>query len=244
MEETVSLSKILEIIKKHIKIIIASTVIITMIVAVVSMFVLTPTYEASSQFIVSEPKDKQTNEFDSSTIQTNLEMINTYTVVITSRAILDSVIEVLDLPYSAESLERNIYVSNEPDSQVVTVDVLNQNHETATKIANQIVTTFQEKIPDIMNVDNVNILTTAEELKNPRPIDPNVGLNTTIGLIVGLMLGVGTAFLIEYFDTTIKAKEDVEKKIGVPVIGMISHVERSDLKVENNLAQRSQTKYV
>lgn len=243
MGESISLEKISRFLKKNLKIIVSSTVIIALLVAVYSIFIITPIYEASSQIIVNERENKQTKEFDPYTIQTNVELINTYNVIITSPAILDDVNSELQLDYSAEELTRKIFVSSEEDSQVVTITVEDSNQATATKIANEVVTIFQKKIPDIMNVDNVSVLTTAEEKTNSNPIFPNVKLNIAIGAILGLLLGVALSFLLEYFDTSIKTKDDIEKKLAVPVIGMIPTVETSDLKSEKNLSQRSQEKY-
>src|SRR5690625_1420003 len=122
MEETISLQEILEVIKKHIKLIIAFTLGAAIIAALVSYFVLTPIYQSSTQFIVNESKQDgslQGMQIDSSTIRTNVELINTYNVIITSNAILDVVIDNLNLTYTPEQLKNNINVSSEQNSQVV-----------------------------------------------------------------------------------------------------------------------------
>lgn len=234
MEETISLNEIFEVIKKRFKIIIASTIIITMLVAIISLFFITPIYEASSQFIVNQETDTNENQFDTGSIRTNVEVINTYNVIITSPAILDVVVDELNLDYGASTLSDKITVSSEEDSQVVTVKVSDPKQKVATAIANEVVTTFQDKIPDIMNVDNVSILTSAEQVDDPKPVSPNVKLNLAIGLILGLMIGVGVAFLLEYIDTTVKTVNDVEKHIGVPVIGIITTVEIEDLRDQSS----------
>ena len=53
------------------------------------------------------------------------------------------------------------------------------------------------------------------------PIRPNVWLNVTMGAIVGLALGVGLSFFIEFLDTSVKKMEDVERYLGLPVLGVI-----------------------
>jgi len=230
MEETISLSEIFEVLKKRYKIILSSVVIITLLVAIGSLFVITPMYEATSQFIVNEPEKSESEQFDSNTIRTNIEVINTYNVIITSPAILDDVIDELNLDYGASTLAEKITVSSEEDSQVVSVTVSDPKQPVASMIVNEVVATFQNEIPDIMNVDNVNILTQAEEVTNPNPVSPNVKLNIAIGLVLGLMIGVGIAFLLEYLDTTIKTEKDIENQLGVSVIGIIPRVEIEDLR--------------
>src|SRR5690625_977949 len=154
MEETISLKEIFDVLKKRLLLIITVTIAAGIIAAVISLFVLTPIYQSSSQFIVNQTKDQQESmQIDSGTIRTNVELINTYNVIITSRAILSEVVEELGLPYSTESLAKSIEVSSEQNSQVVTVTVKDPHPERATNIANTTVTVFQEKIPEILNVD-------------------------------------------------------------------------------------------
>jgi polysaccharide biosynthesis transport protein len=54
-----------------------------------------------------------------------------------------------------------------------------------------------------------------------RPAKPNWPLNLLLATVCGLVLGVGTAVLIEYFDTSFRSVADVESKLGTPVVGVI-----------------------
>ena len=53
------------------------------------------------------------------------------------------------------------------------------------------------------------------------PVSPNVTLNLVLGAVVGLIFGVGIAFLLEYMDTSVKSLEDVERYLQVPVLAVI-----------------------
>jgi polysaccharide biosynthesis transport protein len=53
------------------------------------------------------------------------------------------------------------------------------------------------------------------------PARPRTSLNLALGALVGLILGVGLAFFIEYLDTSVKTMEDVENLLGVPVLAII-----------------------
>ncbi len=53
------------------------------------------------------------------------------------------------------------------------------------------------------------------------PSSPKVALNMALGTIVGLIVGIGLAFMIEYLDTSIKTMEDVEGLLGVPVLAVV-----------------------
>jgi succinoglycan biosynthesis transport protein ExoP len=56
---------------------------------------------------------------------------------------------------------------------------------------------------------------------NPRPVRPNKPLNVALGIIIGLVVGVGLAFFIEYLDTSVKTIDDVERTLQAPVLGVI-----------------------
>jgi capsular exopolysaccharide synthesis family protein len=54
-----------------------------------------------------------------------------------------------------------------------------------------------------------------------KPVRPNKILNYTLGVIIGLIVGVGLAFFIEYLDTSVKTIDDVERAMQSPVLGVI-----------------------
>src|SRR5699024_4366591 len=241
MEETISLKEIFEVIKKRWLLIVGLIVGAALLAAIISYFVLTPTYQSSSQFIVNQEQkdpDAQYNE-----IQTNLELIHTYNDIIKSPAILEEVVDTMDLPYGVNSLSEKIEVTNEESSQVVTLTVTDPDPEQATLIANATVKIFQKEIPDIMNVDNVSILSEAETGAAPQPVAPKPLLNIAIAIVLGGMVGVGIAFLLEYLDNTIRSDEDIEKQLGLPILGVISHMEDDDFPPQKmTINQKKSTK--
>ncbi|UOR11655.1 YveK family protein [Halobacillus amylolyticus] len=245
MEETISLKEIFEVLKKKMWMIIAITGGAAIISAIVTLFVLTPTYQASSQFIVNQSASQQEESpYDINDIRTNVELISTYNVIIKSPAILDQVIESMNLDISSDALSNKIQVASAEQSQVVTVTVTDESRSMAVELANSTVETFQQTIPDLMSVDNVNILSPAEEVENPQQVSPKPLLNIAIALVVGLMVGVGLAFLLEYLDNTVKTEQDIEKTLGLPLMGVISTVSEEDLGPETMNRQQSRASKV
>jgi capsular exopolysaccharide synthesis family protein len=53
------------------------------------------------------------------------------------------------------------------------------------------------------------------------PARPRTALNLALGALVGLVVGIGLAFFIEYLDTSVKTMDDVESLLGVPVLAVI-----------------------
>jgi len=61
----------------------------------------------------------------------------------------------------------------------------------------------------------------ADPVESQTPVSPNVTMNLALGAVVGLIFGVGIAFLLEYLDTSVKTLEDVERYLQVPVLAVI-----------------------
>lgn len=236
MEETISLQEIIKILKKHMGLILATTIGAGVIAAIISFFILTPIYQADTQILVSQQSDNQQN-LTTNEIQSNLQLINTYNVIIKSPAILSIVIDELDLDMTPGGLTNKIIVSNANNSQVVNISVQDEQEYMAVDIANTVAEVFQKEIPKLMNVDNVNILSAAVYSENPSPVKPNKMLNIAIALIVGLMIGVGIAVLLEFLDVTVKTESEVEELLGLPVLGMISTIKAEDLGEANSSSE-------
>jgi capsular polysaccharide biosynthesis protein len=228
MEETISLRELFYTLRKRIWMIISIAVVATVTSGIISFYVLTPIYSSSTQLLVNKEKSEQPM-YNVGEIQTNLQLINTYNVIIKSPAILDLVAKELDMDVTSEQLNEKITVASEKDSQVLSISVHDADPQMATDIANTTAKVFQNEIVKIMNVDNVSILAQAKTKENPSPIKPQPVLNIAIALVVGLMAGVGLTFLLEYLDNTIKNEMDVEKVLGLPVLGAIHTMSEKDL---------------
>ncbi|WP_340371777.1 Wzz/FepE/Etk N-terminal domain-containing protein [Peribacillus sp. FSL E2-0218] len=222
MEETISIADIFKTLKKRWKLIMLLTLIAALISGAISYFLLTPVYQSSTQILVNQKQSE--NQLDSNQIRSNIDMINTYSVIIKSPAILEKVIDDLELDQSVEQLSEKITINSQENSQVFSLTVQDGNPSQAVEIANTVSETFQKEIKDIMNVDNVSVLAKAEISDNPSPVKPNPVLNIAIALVVGLMAGVGLAFLLEYMDNTIKDEKDIETLLELPLLGSIQKI--------------------
>ncbi|NOZ85834.1 MAG: polysaccharide biosynthesis tyrosine autokinase [Deltaproteobacteria bacterium] len=74
----------------------------------------------------------------------------------------------------------------------------------------------------LLHVNNISIIDKAELPKNP--VKPRVGLNILLAFIIGLLGGVGLAFLMEHLDNTLKSQEDVENVVGLPFLGLVPSI--------------------
>lgn len=238
MESTFNLNKFLKAMHKRKALIIFVTLAFVVFAAVASYTIMKPVYKATTQILVNQ-NTVSSQDVNSLDINTNLQLIGTYNVIIKSPAILTTVIEELKLDETAQLLTERITVTNIESSQVVTLSVEDSSMKQAVILANTIAKVFQEEIQQMMKVDNVSILATAEMTASPKPIRPDPIFNMAIGAIVGLVFGVGITLILEQLNTTVRSEEDIEEMTGLQVLGIVSPVD-SNLKMEKplNLSDR------
>ena len=182
-----------------------------------TVFLKEPLYKSDVNLIIVN-KDNNATAIQSE-ITANQKLASTYRELIGSRRILKQVINNLELDYSYDKLNDMISVENVNGTEILKITVASRNSKEAKEIANEIALIFQEEIINIYNLENVSIIDKAEIAKEPYNI--NIVKDSIIYIGLGLVLSCGIIFMIYYFDNTIKSVEQVEKYLGVPVIGAI-----------------------
>ena len=87
----------------------------------------------------------------------------------------------------------------------------------------------ESEIAQAVDDPSVQIVDTA--VTPLRPIRPKPALNLMGGLLVGLMLGAAGAFLREQLDRSVRTRRDVIVATGLPVMGLIPRLDRTDGRV-------------
>ncbi|TAA72289.1 YveK family protein [Planococcus salinarum] len=227
MFEEINVNQIFSILRKRILFIIFTTLIFIGIAAGITYYMLTPIYQTSTEILVSQERTEATT-LTNQDIQTDLQLINTYIDIIKSPFILDPVIEDLSLNMSADALNSKIVAEESSNSQVFSISVQDSDPELAVNVANSTALVFQSRIQDLMNVDNVTILSPAVLKPNPAPISPNPIRNMLVAAAAGLILSIGISILLAYMDTTIKNEQDIDEHLGVPLLAVISPIVEKD----------------
>ena len=219
MEETIDLREYFEIIKKRFWIIALITTIAIVVSGAISFFVLTPVYEAKSTLIVNTEKNEETQMITGDQFNVTQKLAVTYGEIIKSRSVLEDVIKNLKLDDDYEDLVNNITVSPVKDTQIISISVQDTNKEKARDIANEIPKVFTKEAKRITKANDIQVIDKAILPQNP--IKPNKMMNMAIAAVLGAMIGLFVVFLIEYLDNKLKTPQDIEKYLGLSVLGVV-----------------------
>lgn len=221
MEQELDLRALWQVIAKRWKFIIVIPLAAALISLLVSAYIITPQYTASTTIIVTRPAD--TSELIYRDVQLSRELVGTYREIMHSRRVLEMAIANRSLPYSAGQLREMVDVQAVRDTELLTVDVTHPDPELARDIANEMARVFKEQVVDIMKIENVSVV---DEAVTPGgAVSPRVDLNVAVAFVVGLMAAFGLAFLHEYLDQSVKDPGEAQQLLQVPVIGVVPRVE-------------------
>ena len=219
MEETVDLREYFGIVKKRFWIVALITIIAVVVSGVISFFMLNPVYEAKSTLIVNTEKNEETQMITGDQFNVTQKLAVTYGEIIKSRSVLDDVIKNLKLDDKYGNLGKNVTVSPVKDTQIISISVQDTNKEKARDIANEIPKVFKKEVKRITKANDIQVIDKAILPQNP--IKPNKMMNMAIAAVLGAMIGLFVVFLIEYLDNKLKTPQDIEKHLGLSVLGVV-----------------------
>lgn len=221
MEETIDLKEYFLIIKKKAWIIALITSMAMLASGIISFFVLSPVYQTKTTLIVNSDKAPGTDVITGDQISVSQKLAVTYGEIIKSKTVLDEVANQLKIKDGYEEIEKKLTVSPVADTQILEISVEDTNPQRAADIANTIPTAFTKEVKRITKANNVEVIDKAIVPKSP--IKPNKIMNIMISAILGIMASLFVIFLLEYMDNKIKSPQDIEKHLGLPLLGVIPH---------------------
>ena len=227
-EMIINIGHLINILKNNV----VSIITWSMLGLVVSMGIvflfIEPRYSSNVDILVNQKANNEQVQY--TTQQADLQAINTYKDVLTKPIILAPVLKEVkrtdNYQGNLSTLEKSIKVSNQTNSQVVTVTVTDKNAYVAADIANTIGKTFTKKVKKMMQVDNVTIVSSAKV--DTKPVSPNKKIFALMGAIIGLIVGIVIAFIKELTDKTVKDSSFLTDELGLTNIGSVYHLDIND----------------
>lgn len=236
MDETfeIDLKELFELIIARIRLVILVVIMFTVSAYLISVFVITPKYQASARLYVNNNKTSVSQNVTLTDLNTGRELVPLYSEFIESDTVLEQVAAAVsnetNMPFDADELRKILSSGAVNDTALIEIIVTTPSPEVSQIIANAVADIAPDRITEFMDGSSVKVVDYAKLPEEP--VSPNVMLNTAIGFVLGIIISVGMIFVMELMDTRVKNEEDLKKLLEYPVIGIIP-----EISVEENAGE-------
>lgn len=185
-------------------------------------FLQTPVYESSIQMVVGQRGESEAASSLGSDIQGLQQFTQTAAELAGSRTIAEGVIENQGLSITPEQFLENLSVEQATETQVIEISYQSEDPQQARDVANAVGEVFSERVSEVSSSANDITATVWQQAAlADQPISPDPVRGGALAFVLGLMLGVAVAFVLEYLDDSWHSSEEAEAISGAPTFGMI-----------------------
>lgn len=188
--------------------------------AMLRMVIVTPQFEAQARLIVLAPNEAVT---DLQTLQLYRNLVPAYREILSSHRVMEAVVKELGLGWSPGEYRRRVRIKANEQSQTLDVMVRASSPAEAARIATGAAEIMTRVAADIMQEERLVLLDPAAP--PDKPVSPRPALEIVLAALLGLMGGIGVAFALEMLDRRIRDEAAVERRLGLPVLGVIPHID-------------------
>lgn len=215
-DDTIDLLELFYALKKKIWIILAVGILTGGLGYAYTRFLTTPVYTSTSSMLVLT---KETTLASLADLQMGTQLTNDYEVLITSRPVLEEVIEQLSLDITYKEFKNLISIENPTDTRILNISVQYHDPVMVSDMVNVLSEVSAEFIGDKMEVVPPKVI---EEGEIPtEKTGPSMRKNVLLALLAGLALSGGVVVLMTVLDDTIKTEEDVAQYLGLSTLAIV-----------------------
>lgn len=211
--EEIDLLELFRAVLKYIKLIIVLCILFGVGGFFGTKLLIAPTYTSSTSIYLT-PQISESGSLDYNSQMANSKLVTNAVNLLTQNNIMSEVAKDVGLE-SADSVKKLVSVSNESNTEIITVTATTTDPKLSKDIANGTVDTFIKTMQKNLNVRNIEIVDKAK--LSYVPSGPNAKKNGVLAAAVGFVLGAGYAVLRYLLDNRLRTKEEAEKYLGIPV---------------------------
>ena len=202
--------------KRRILVIVAALLIGAAAAGMYTQFLVTPMYSASSMMLVLT---KETTLSSLADLQIGSQLTQDYSMLLTTRTVMQNVVDNLGLDMTYEELEDCITISYPEDTRIMEITVEYPDPEMAKTIVDEVAAVGAKFIEEQMEVVPPKIIEEGEIPKEQT--SPSMMKNVAVGGMAGFVLAAGIVVLLTIMDDTIKSEDDVERYLGLSTLASI-----------------------
>jgi capsular polysaccharide biosynthesis protein len=182
----------------------------------------TPKYQASAMLLVGQEQGSTQDSNLGGAVSGLQALTQTMIIAIDTPHVADEAIRRLGLKMSSDQLLKDLTIQQVESSQFIQLTYTGTDPERAAQIVNTVGQVSSERIAAASATANNITATVYQKAEVPNhPASPDPVRNGVLGAVLGLMLGIGLALLMEYLDYSWRSPEEVEQISGVPTFATI-----------------------
>ena len=215
-EIEIDVMELLYVFKKKAWIIILAAIAGCMAAGLYSVMILNPVYTSTSMVYVLSKETTLTSLAD---LQIGSQLTKDYKIIVTSRRVLNQVIDEMELGLTYKDLKEKVTIDNPQDTRILSISVEDPAPDMAKLIADKIATVSSDYIGDIMEMVPPKLI---EEGEIPiQKSSPSNVKNALIGALLGAVIVCGLITVQVVMNDTIRTEEDVTKYLGLSVLASV-----------------------
>lgn len=214
-EEEIDLVWLAYALLRKIWLILAVAVVTACLTAGYTFFKIEPTYSSTATMLVLTKETTLTSLTD---LQIGSQLTKDYSVLITSRPVLEQVIENMDLKMNYKTLKGNVSINNPEDTRLLFITVTMNDAKQAKAVVNELAAVSSEFIGDKMEVSPPKVV---EEGEIGSKTGPSITKNAVLGFVVGAFLVCAVIVVLELLNDTIQKEDDIERYLDIPTLAVI-----------------------
>lgn len=220
--ENINAQEIINSLIKRWKIIVIITLVFTILAAILAFLILRPKYETEMKLFIGKESSSENSNYNNSEVVMYQNLMQTYSQLVTTDSVIEPSLKMANIPMAdMEKVVKGISVVQSSTTQILDIKYESGNKATLVPVINAVTQSFIKQATKLIPGSNIQIVQNAQIPDGPS--SPNKTLDIVIGFILGLIIGIIVALGMEYLDNTIKSKEELEKIMDTPVIGMIPY---------------------
>lgn len=221
MKNEISVSDILHALLSHIVFILASALVCGIIAFGITKAFIKPNYKTSITLYAVSNVNQDANVISSSEQNASAQLAISCAQLLKTDSVMQAVSDELELKgYDISSSRlRSMVTTSTTDTQMFGVTVTGSSPTEAETVANTIFEVAPKKIVELAGSGEVRQIDRAK--KPSAPSSPDVASNTSLGVIIGLLLACAVVIIKSLTDTTIWTEEDIAKQFDVPILGTV-----------------------
>lgn len=211
-----TLLELFQLLRKHLRLVVALPVGCALIMAVVSFALMGNTYTAQTSMYILANSNTESQSTNYTDLTASQLLANDVATLLQSDRVEADAASSLGL---ADLSDYKVSVTSETTTRVISLVVTGPDPQGVADVANEMASQVSVVAQDVQMADSINVID--EAVAPTSPSGPNRMLYIAVAFLTGLFLAIAIVVLMDMLNTRIRSAEDAEELLGVPVVGRI-----------------------